>query len=62
MFFELGETSGRKFTWYVDSIAYGGGAHRAFNAGRKHSTVSGPYQVNARHLGLEKTNFVTDIT
>lgn len=62
MFFGLGEISGRKFMWYVEKAIGRGGAHGEFYLGRKCSTVSGPYQVNARHLGLEKTNFVADIT
>ena len=61
MFFSLGETFLRKFMWYVNSIVYEDGAHSAFYVGRRHSKVSEPYQINKyrRHLGLEKTNFVT---
>lgn len=43
MFLELGETSGRKFMWYMDKPVDRGGAHGALYLGRKCSTVSGPY-------------------
>ena len=62
MFFGLGEIYGRRFMWYVYKGVLGGGADGVFYLGRKHSTISGSYQVDARYPGLEKTNFVTNIT
>ena len=43
-------------------VGRGGARDCAFYLGRKYSAISGSYKVNARHLGLEKTNFVTNIT
>jgi len=47
--------------WYVNKVWLMGIILRCI-LGRKCTAVSGSYQVNAGHLGLEKTNFITDIT